>query len=207
MLNPSNGCWYTTTYADALKRQVRCIPTYTLVYSPVAIDVSNFRRISAADRTRPFCFSDTMTKLCTNAFHPGALLGKWRGQAPLSCNILNFYTLITLTLRGCTLGTRAAEHKGCNWGMQIDWWLQPRAVFGHTFSGILCHMPQKWSQFSCMTLSWWPRHKTVSVTFTFYIYINLNIALWCKWLVGPWGRLVGPRPHLRAPYNALEFIK
>ena len=26
------------------------------------------------------------------------------------------------SLRGSTLGTRAAEHKGCNWGMQIDWW-------------------------------------------------------------------------------------
>ena len=24
------------------------------------------------------------------------------------------------SLRGSTLGTRAAEHKGCNWGMQID---------------------------------------------------------------------------------------
>ena len=47
------------------------------------------------------------------------------------------------SLRGSTLGTRAAEHKGCNWGMQIDWWLQPRAVFGHTFSGIIWHMPQK----------------------------------------------------------------
>ena len=23
------------------------------------------------------------------------------------------------SLRGSTLGTRAAEHKGCNWGMQI----------------------------------------------------------------------------------------
>ena len=23
-------------------------------------------------------------------------------------------------LRGSTVGTRAAEHKGCNWGMQID---------------------------------------------------------------------------------------
>ena len=38
-------------------------------------------------------------------------------------------------LLGRTLGTKAAEHKGCNWGMEIDWWLQPRAVFGHTFSG------------------------------------------------------------------------
>ena len=25
------------------------------------------------------------------------------------------------SFRGSTLGTRAAEHKGCNWGMQIDW--------------------------------------------------------------------------------------
>ena len=24
------------------------------------------------------------------------------------------------SLRGSTLGTRAAEHQGCNWGMQID---------------------------------------------------------------------------------------
>ena len=47
------------------------------------------------------------------------------------------------SLRGSTLGTRAAEHKSCNWGMQIDWWLQPRAVFGHTFSGIIWHMSQK----------------------------------------------------------------
>ena len=25
------------------------------------------------------------------------------------------------SLQGSTLGTRAAEHEGCNWGMQIDW--------------------------------------------------------------------------------------
>ena len=25
-----------------------------------------------------------------------------------------------LSLRGSTLGSRAAEHKGCNWGMQVD---------------------------------------------------------------------------------------
>ena len=57
------------------------------------------------------------------------------------------------SLRASTLGTRAAEHKGCNWGMQVDWWRQPCAVFGHSFSGISWHMPQKWSQFNCMTLS------------------------------------------------------
>ena len=36
------------------------------------------------------------------------------------------------SLRGSTLGTRATEHKGCTWGMQINWWLQPRAVFSAT---------------------------------------------------------------------------
>ena len=47
------------------------------------------------------------------------------------------------SLRGSTLGTRAVEHKGCNWGMKIDSWLQPCAMFGHSFSGISWHMPQK----------------------------------------------------------------
>ena len=75
------------------------------------------------------------------------------------------------SLRGRTLGTRT-EHKG----MQNDWWLQPCAVFSHTISGIIWHMSQKWSQFNCMTLSWWPRHEIVSVTFTFthlhtYLYL------------------------------------
>ena len=40
-----------------------------------------------------------------------------------------------LFYRGCTMycvcilyiGTKAAEHEGCNWSMQDDWWLQPRA--------------------------------------------------------------------------------
>ena len=41
------------------------------------------------------------------------------------------------SLRGSTLGTRAAKHRGCSWGMQS------RAVFSHSFSGISCHMPQK----------------------------------------------------------------
>ena len=41
------------------------------------------------------------------------------------------------SLRDSTLGARAAEQQGCNWGMQVDWWLQHRAVFGHTFSGII----------------------------------------------------------------------
>ena len=31
--------------------------------------------------------------------------------------------------------------------MQIDWWLQPCAVFGHSFSGISWHMPRKWSHY------------------------------------------------------------
>ena len=75
----------------------------------------------------------------------------WSSQPTVNIIIIVYYeALITAqglpepsSLRGSTLGTRAAEHKGCNWGMQIDWWLQPRAVFGHTFSGIIWHMPQK----------------------------------------------------------------
>ena len=38
---------------------------------------------------------------------------------------------------------RAAENKGCNWGMQIDWWLQPRecsATPSLASSGICCFL-------------------------------------------------------------------
>ena len=62
------------------------------------------------------------------------------------CGLIYYKALITAqgllepsSLRGSKLGTRAAEHKGCNWGMQIDWWLQSRAVFGHTFSDITAY--------------------------------------------------------------------
>ena len=72
------------------------------------------------------------------------------------------------SLRGSTLGIRAAEHKGCNRSMQIDWWWQPRAVFGHRFHFISWHMPQKWSQFNCMTLSWWSRYDIVPVTLHYH---------------------------------------
>ena len=47
------------------------------------------------------------------------------------------------SLRGSTLRTRAAEHEGYNWGMQVSCWLQPCAVFGHSCSGISWHMPHK----------------------------------------------------------------
>ena len=47
------------------------------------------------------------------------------------------------SFRGSTLGTRAAELKGSSWGMQVDLWLQPCAVFGHSFIGISWHIPQK----------------------------------------------------------------
>ena len=35
------------------------------------------------------------------------------------------------------------EHNSCNWGMQIDWWSQPRAVFSHTFSSIIRQICQR----------------------------------------------------------------
>ena len=48
-----------------------------------------------------------------------------------------------LSLQGSTLGTRAAEHKGCNWGMQVDWWLQPQ---------LRCVRPQiQWYQLAYAT--------------------------------------------------------
>ena len=56
-------------------------------------------------------------------------------------------------IRGSTLGTRAAEHKGCNWGMQmIDGCSLELCVatLSVASSGIA---PQKYTQFNCMTLS------------------------------------------------------
>ena len=70
------------------------------------------------------------------------------------------------SILGNKLVTRAAEDEGCNYGMQIDWRLQSRAVLGHTFIRIIWHMPRIWSQFSCMTIPWWSCHEMVSVTFT-----------------------------------------
>ena len=49
-------------------------------------------------------------------------------------------------------GTRAAEYKGCNWGPSNNWLIAQKAVFGHTFRGIIWHMPQKYRQLNCMTL-------------------------------------------------------
>ena len=85
--------------------------------------------------------------------------------------------------RKISRGNKAAEHEDSNWGMQIDWWLQPRAVFGHTFIGIIFwHMPHKWSQFNCMTLS---RNDIVSVTFTevrvvWHEIVNLHLKAWIQ---------------------------
>ena len=45
--------------------------------------------------------------------------------------------------RGSTSSPEQVNMKAGNWGMQIDWWLQPRAVFRQTFSGIIWHMGQK----------------------------------------------------------------
>ena len=51
------------------------------------------------------------------------------------------------SLRGSALGTRLAEHKGCNWDVQVDWWLQPKKLCSATLSGI-CHRNK--SQLNCM---------------------------------------------------------
>ena len=62
--------------------------------------------------------------------------------------------------------------------MRVDRWLQPCAVFSHIshiFSGISWHMPQKYSLFNCMILSWWPCHEIVSFTLH---YISLEMLSW-----------------------------
>ena len=43
-----------------------------------------------------------------------------KNLVPMSVNPDNQGLPEPSSLRGSTLGTRAAEHKGCNWGMQID---------------------------------------------------------------------------------------
>ena len=47
------------------------------------------------------------------------------------------------SLRGSTLGTRAAEHKGCNWGMQVNWMMA---------AALRCVWPQfQWYQLAYAT--------------------------------------------------------
>ena len=43
------------------------------------------------------------------------------------------------SFRDSTLGTRAAEHKGCNWACKLTDGCSLKTVFGHTF----WHMPRK----------------------------------------------------------------
>ena len=57
--------------------------------------------------------------------------------------------------------------------LQTDWWLQPRAVFGHTFSGIIWHMPLKLSQFNCMTPSK-DSAKDSSILYTYCFYYTIQ---------------------------------
>ena len=42
---------------------------------------------------------------------------------------------------------------------QNDWWLQPRNVFDHYYTGIIWDMPHKSKQLNCMTLLWRPWHE------------------------------------------------
>ena len=51
-------------------------------------------------------------------------------------------------------------------GTRIDWWCGSFELCSatHACSGIIWQMPQKWSQFNCMTLSWWPCHSISYIT-------------------------------------------
>ena len=100
----------------------------------------------------------------------------WVGANILLGFVWNHCTGLTRAFlpSGYTLGTRAAEHKGCNWGMQIDWWFKAMHLelcSATPSCGIIWHMPQKGKVNShCMTLSWWPCHKIVSVTWLTFTY-------------------------------------
>ena len=81
------------------------------------------------------------------------------------------------SLWGCKLGTRAAEHEGCNWGLH-------RAVFNHTFSGIIWHSPQKWSHVtSCHVKSCHvtPRYVTSCHVRSRHVNVNVNVTDTILW--------------------------
>ena len=76
--------------------------------------------------------------------------------------------------------------------MQVDWWLQPCAVFEHSFSGISWHLPQKWSQFNCMTLYRKAQPKDSIIYITLHT-LHLDISKPTK-----------PTPEI--PYRLLSLI-
>ena len=51
-----------------------------------------------------------------------------------------------------------------------------------------------------MTLSWWPCHKIVSVTFTFYIYITFTFKIWFEIITFLW-RLRPYKEHEEDEYD------
>ena len=78
------------------------------------------------------------------------------------------------SIRGSTLVTRTAEHKSCNWGMQVDWWLQPCAVFDHSFSGIssICHR----NEVNSIAWLYIVRLSQTIVSFTLHYIHNIQIS-------------------------------
>ena len=78
------------------------------------------------------------------------------------------------SLRGSTLCTRAAKHKGCNWAWKLTDGCSLKAVFGHTF----WHMPQKKSQLNCMQrLCDWVKGRSISVSYIYILSISVNSLL------------------------------
>ena len=89
------------------------------------------------------------------------------------------------SLRGSTLGTRAAEYKGCNWGMQVDWWLQLCAVFSATVSVVsagICHR-NKVNSIAWLYREAQPKDSIIYITLH-YITLPPELKLWKKALFG-----------------------
>ena len=105
------------------------------------------------------------------------------------------------SLRGSTLGTRAAEHKGCNWGMQVDWWLQPCAVFNHSFNQLAYATEMKSIQLhdSIVRLS----QKIVSFTLH---YITLHKPCFHELIKEWWNTLLQRVIHVLRDLRPLLFV-
>ena len=90
--------------------------------------------------------------------------------------------------------TRAAEHKGCNWGMQVDWWLQP---YYYYFSNYMQRCSCKCK--SILSNGTIPSHAMEWSLFPWHY------ARWCHWKCGYTQLKAATINHLHAPVRALMF--
>ena len=107
------------------------------------------------------------------------------------CTTIHNYTCTLYSLYyycGCRCGYRLAvgvlnwvpeqlNIKAVNWSMQVDWWLQSCAVFGHSFSGFSWHMPQ--TKVDSIAWLYWRAQPKDIVSYTLYYIPSTDWALYC----------------------------